>query len=125
MCPRNSHAIAIFPPDRPSGGCSKMAPNIPRMTRGLLARELPEVSAVTALTSGPDVGRRHVASRIDASQQALRALTSARREPLLVEVVVHPEVCDRLLSHHPAQRVPELGLLDEQVVLGIEAGRDL
>jgi hypothetical protein len=44
---------------------------------------------------------------------------------LLVEVVVHPEVSDLLLAHHPSQRVPELGLLDEQVLLGMEAGRDL
>jgi hypothetical protein len=34
-------------------------------------------------------------------------------------------VGDLLLAHHPAERVPELGLLDEQVVLGIEAGRGL
>src|SRR5215207_10087651 len=46
-------------------------------------------------------------------------------KPLLLEVVVHSEVGDLLLAHHPAQRVAELRLLDEQVVLGIEAGRDL
>src|SRR2546426_7777284 len=31
-----------------------------------------------------------------------------------------PEVGDLLLPHHPAQRVLELGLLDEEVVLWIE-----
>src|SRR4029453_16874787 len=54
---------------------------------------------------------------------------SKRPEPgehrLFLEVVVHPEVRDLLLAHHPAQRVLELRLLDEQVVLGIQAGRDL
>ena len=45
-----------------------------------------------------------------------------RRLQFLV-VVLAAEVGDLLLAHHPAQRVLELGQLDEQVVLGIEAGR--
>jgi hypothetical protein len=50
---------------------------------------------------------------------------SARLAALFLEVVVHPEVGDLLFAHHPAQGVPELGLLDEKVVLRVEPGRDL
>ena len=53
------------------------------------------------------------------------ALQGSKRRALFLEVVVHPEVRDLLFAHHPAKRVPELGLLDEQVVLGVEPGRDL
>src|SRR4051812_24171379 len=37
-------------------------------------------------------------------------------------VVLDAEVGDLLFAHQPAQRVLELGLLDEEVVLGVEPG---
>src|SRR2546428_6322405 len=40
---------------------------------------------------------------------------------LRVLVVLDAEVRDLLLAHHPAQRVLELRLLNEQVMLGVEA----
>src|SRR5213083_393535 len=44
---------------------------------------------------------------------------------LLVFVVLDAEVRDLLLAHQPAQRVLELRLLDEEVVLGVQALRKL
>src|SRR5438874_7510977 len=38
-----------------------------------------------------------------------------------VLVVFHPEMRDLLFAHHPTQRVLELRLLNEQIMLGIEA----
>src|SRR6266540_3511068 len=53
-----------------------------------------------------------------------RCVVSAR---LLVGVLVvfDAQVRDLLFPHHPAQRVLELGLLNEEVVLGIETGGHL
>src|SRR6185295_3398788 len=39
-----------------------------------------------------------------------------------VLVVFDAQVRDLLFPHHPAQRVLEFGLLDEEVVLGVQAG---
>src|SRR3989475_5640534 len=44
---------------------------------------------------------------------------------LRVFVVLDAEVRDLLLTHQPAQRVLELRLLDEEVVLGVQAGGEL
>src|SRR5712664_383158 len=44
---------------------------------------------------------------------------------LRVLVVLDAEVRDLLLAHHPAQRVLELRVLNEEVVLGIQAGGEL
>src|SRR6266545_1968601 len=53
-----------------------------------------------------------------------RCVVSAR---LLVGVLVvfDAQVRDLVFAHHPAQRVLELGLLNEEVVLGIETGGHL
>src|SRR5712692_2811334 len=40
---------------------------------------------------------------------------------LRVLVVLDAEVRDLLLAHHPAQRVLELRVLNEQIMLGVEA----
>src|SRR5262245_14850586 len=40
-------------------------------------------------------------------------------------VVLDPQMGDLLLTHQPAKGILELGLLDEQIVLGIEAGSGL
>ena len=50
------------------------------------------------------------------------ARRSAPERASLAFVVLAAEVGDLLLAHHPAQRVLQLGLLDEQVVLGVQAG---
>src|SRR5258706_10231968 len=42
-----------------------------------------------------------------------------------VLVVLDAEVGDLVFAHHPAQRVLELGLLDEEIVLRIQAGGHL
>src|SRR5467141_573611 len=44
---------------------------------------------------------------------------------LRVLVVLDAEVRDLLLAHHPAQRVLELGVLDEQIVLGVQTRGEL
>src|SRR5436189_6368542 len=44
---------------------------------------------------------------------------------LRVFVVLDAEVRDLLLTHQPAQRVLEFRLLDEEVVLGVQAGGEL
>src|SRR4051794_3522034 len=43
-----------------------------------------------------------------------------RRDLGLLQVILQPQVGDLLLTHQPAQRVLQLDLLDEQVVLRVQ-----
>src|SRR2546428_612305 len=54
-----------------------------------------------------------------------RSPEGRRRLAVSVLVVLDTEVRDLLLAHHPAQRVLQLGLLNEQVVLGVQPRRGL
>src|SRR5690242_10369939 len=47
-------------------------------------------------------------------------LCAGARSGTSVLVVFHAEVRDLLLAHHPPQRVLEFGLLNEEVVLGVQ-----
>src|SRR5690606_15569760 len=85
---------------------------------------------------------REVSSSLAASSSAAGAATARKREPRMRssasprsarvtkaasvaanlrrgEVVLQTEVRDLLLSHHPAKRILQLRLLDEEVVLRV------
>lgn len=49
-----------------------------------------------------------------------RERAAATPRPLFLLVILLPQVRDLLFAHEPAQRVLQLGLLNEQVVLGVE-----
>src|SRR4051812_18154267 len=52
-----------------------------------------------------------------------RRLYFPRRLLLCVLVVLDAEVRDLLLTHQPAQRILQLGVLNEEVILGVQPGR--
>src|SRR5260370_2523141 len=77
--------------------------------------------------------RRVAGSRVTAASAAAKTVASfdgfiesvllvaGARSAVRVLVIFHAEVRDLLLAHHPPQRVLEFGVLNEEVVLGIQA----
>src|SRR3954471_1237608 len=72
----------------------------------------------TGLSRGP----KNSAARVSTSSGGtdVRWKYLMRAASCLLLVVLDAEVGDLFFAHQPAQRVLELGLLDEEVVLGIE-----